>query len=163
MNTRAKFLSVCAALLMIALACKGFTNVSPGEEENLVQEIDPPVVPQATATPVVFDKAVFYYFPDGAVFSGVESVGSLSDFCSPPNIAPNDTGSGYLDITPLGFMEGYCKGENPDKTLHREGDFEGNYYSGGATVSFRVKLVKVFTPHPGGKWTATLRVCSKIT
>lgn len=53
-------------------------------------------------------------------------------------------------------MEGYCKGENPDKTLHREGDFEGNYYSGGATVSFRVKLVKVFTPHPGGKWTATL-------
>ena len=44
--------------------------------------------------PPEFKSAVFYYFPDQAIFNSAESIGSLLDFCSPPRNQPGDTGSG---------------------------------------------------------------------
>lgn len=175
MNTRAKFLFACGALFMIALACNypGFTDQSPQDNiealENLAEQMDTPAValtpgwltdtpfaPQATATPAMFTAATLFLFPDQAVFSGVESVGSLYDFCIPPNIQPNDLGSGSFSIGEFGAILGQCKGVSPDETLHREGALTGAYSADERFVAFRLETVKIFSPHPDGRVMAVL-------
>lgn len=172
MNTRAKFLFACAALLIIVLACNypGFTDQSPQDNiealENLAEQMDTPAValtaawltfaPQATATPAFFTAGTLFLFPDQAVFSGVETVGAFYDFCIPPNIAPNDLGSGSFVIGEFGAILGQCKGVSPDETLHREGVLTGSYNALERFVTFRLETVRIFSPHPDGRWMAVL-------
>lgn len=171
--TRANPLFACGAWLMAILACsyRGITDVPPEEHVQAVGTLavqmntpaaaltpgfltGTPDIPQATATPSDFSSAVFYFFPDDATFSGVESVGSLLDFCAPPQTM--DSGSGYLLIGEFSALSGRCSSDSTDKTVHREGALIGGYDAANGLVSFRLETRRVFSPHPEGRVTAVL-------
>lgn len=127
-----------AMLLVATLACN-------------LPDSDDPIPTKAPVEPEKSTQVFFYTFPDQATFNGEASVGSLLDFCLPPNT----NGTGVLILSEFNSLNGNCTANDERDSVKRKGYLTGIYDQDQKTIQIQLETTRVFSTG-AGTVTATL-------